>query len=578
MLRVLSSWIILCTLSALLTSCGNFDAEFLVKSVKTTVEVSDDGSAVVSENFAIAVKKSTNYGGVYVDIPQRFKDASGSVHRRDFELFSTRRDGREEHYFVEQNVPGYSIYIGKEHCKRCSTDIPVGVSYINIIYRLGRLVREEGDRQVLVLPAYMGRVHDWSAEKTVVLMVPPGGVPRPSKLDPAAYEMTQNAPGEIEVSIEAGERDRRLPDIEIEYPKGTFRQATIGMQARWWLSDHFLTFIGISGPLIAGLFVALRLRSKCQSPENLADVDTKVVQTTSPALAAYLFWNWKEDAAKAAFLASVCHLAVKRKFRISGLNEDAEASELSSKKPKKGKVTGIRWYSLPATSRLVFEQIEKEKPVDDRRRIMRAWNNLNGELHKKVVEEYGRLNTGTDRSKLVTVFSILALGVGVAYFAGLLLYSVAVCGILLMSLFVVMGILHPERVNWPDNSKDAFGLYVVLPALAVIALYYVTTAELVSEQWPFLLAILVNIAALFAALRMKRPPTPSQRQLRNNLLALNRYFLGKIDGPKMSIESYERCLPFAIAFGAEQCWTERFNLWLASEKMDAYAPDWLKKS
>jgi hypothetical protein len=88
----------------------------------------------------------------------------------------------------------------------------------------------------------------------------------------------------------------------------------------------------------------------------------------------------------------------------------------------------------------------------------------------------------------------------------------------------------------------------------------------------------MDIAALVAALMMKRTPTPTQRQLRNNLLALNRYFLGKIDGPKMSIESYERCLPFAIAFGAEQRWTARFNQWLASEQIDAYAPDWLKKS
>lgn len=203
---------------------------------------------------------------------------------------------------------------------------------------------------------------------------------------------------------------------------------------------------------------------------------------------------------------------------------------------------------------------------------------MNGELHKKVVEEYGRLNSGRDRSKLVTVFSILSFGIAVAYFAGLLLYFVAVCGILLMSLFVVIGILHPERINWPDNFKDAVSLYVVLPALAVIALYYVTMAELVSEQWPYLPVILVDIAALVVALRMKRAPTLSQRQLRDNLLALNRYFLGELDGPAMSIESYELCLPFAIAFGAEQRWTERFNQWLASENMDAYAPDWLKKS
>lgn len=164
MLRLLS-WLILCAMLVLLTSCSDFDKEFTVQSANSTIEVHTDGAAFVLENFDISVKRAENYGGVYVDIPQRFTDASGGVHWRDFELVAARRDGRDEYYSWENNVPGYSIYIGEEHCKDCSANLPTGLAKIQIAYWLGRLVRQEGDREVLFLPAYMGRVHGQGAKK-----------------------------------------------------------------------------------------------------------------------------------------------------------------------------------------------------------------------------------------------------------------------------------------------------------------------------------------------------------------------------------------------------------------------------
>lgn len=92
-----------------LSSCSNFDKEFTVYSANTTIEVYTDGSAFVSEHFDTLVKKAENYGGVYVDIPQRFTDGSGGVHWRDFELAAARLDGIDEYYSKENNVPGYSF-------------------------------------------------------------------------------------------------------------------------------------------------------------------------------------------------------------------------------------------------------------------------------------------------------------------------------------------------------------------------------------------------------------------------------------------------------------------------------------
>ncbi|WP_411195936.1 DUF2207 family protein [Rhizobium sp.] len=568
------SWLMSCAILVFLTSCSDFDKEFTVQSAKSAVNVSLDGTALVSERFDISVKKAENYGGVYVDIPQRFTDASGGAHWRDFNLVTAQRDGGDEHYFKENNVPGYSIYIGEWHCKNCRADLPPGPGNIEIAYRLGRLVREEGDRQVLFLPAYMGRIHGQGARKIVTLTIPPGGVLRRSHLDPPAYEITQNAPNEILVSIAAGKGDRVLPDIEIDYPRGTFLSGTSDKLVRWWLSDHFLAFISILGPLIASLFVALRLSLGRRSPPALTGLDSKTTEGISPALAAYLFRNWKAGAAMAAFTASVCHLAVKRKFRISGFGEDAEASDLSAKQARgKRKVTGARWYSLPDATRLVFERIERERPVDDRRRVLYAWYGLEDELHKTVVAEYQKLR-GKDRWISRAIFSILTLGIAVAYFSGLLIFSAAICGILLTSLGAVSALLRPEERPSLADFRQVLGVCLGLPVLMILSLYYIGTTEVISEQQPYLVAILLYIAGIIVVAATLRVPTPKQREIRDNVLSLDRYLRGEIDGPAMSTECYEHHLPFAVALDVERCWTERFNVWRESERMDAYAPDW----
>ncbi|SCB59772.1 Predicted membrane protein [Rhizobium aethiopicum] len=561
-----------------LTSCSNFDREFTVRSANSTVEIYTDGTAFVSEFFDIAVKQSVNYGGVYVDIPQRFTDASGGVHWRDFELAAARRDGRDEYYSRENNVPGYAIYIGEEHCKDCSANLPTGLTKIQIAYWLGRLVRQEGDREVLFLPAYMGRVHGQAAKKTLTLKLPPGGTIRPSQQDrEAAYDIMRSAPNEILVSIPAGKGDRALPDIEIEYPAGTFVTITSGKRVEWWLSDHFLPFISILGPLIAGLFVLFRWQG-WRSPASLIAVDIKMTKNISPALAAYLFRNWKKDAAKAAFMASVCQLAVKRMLRISSLDEDAEASSLFPKQErKKGKPGRSRWYALPAATRLVFGHIEGQRPAGDRRRVVLARRASRDELHKAVAGEYLKFR-GKDRWSSVAIFSILVMGIVLAWFSGLLLLSTAICGILLLSLIAVMAFLHPERLSGQTDARQAFTFFVTFPGLAIVALVYIGTTEVISEQWPYLMAILLHIAGIIAVLATSRRPTPKQRQMRSNMLILERYFRGEIDGPVMSVECYEHYLPFAVALDVEQRWTERFNLWRESEKMETYAPDWRSSS
>lgn len=547
MLRLLS-WPVLCAVTVLLTSCSDLDkqfaVEFAVQSARSAVEVSLDGTAVVSESFDISVKRAENYGGVYVDIPQRFKDASGGVHWRDFDLIAARRDGRDEYYSIENNLPGHSIYIGEAHCKNCYPNLPLGTSNIEIVYRLDRMVRQEGDRQVLFLPAYLGHIQGRGAEKTIILVIPPGGVPRLSHIDPAAYAITQNAPNQFVVSIGAGNRDRVLPDIEIEYPGGTFQEATSGELMRRWLSDHFLTFASILGPLIVCLFVAVRVRASRRLLTPVINIDGEITESISPALAAYLFRNWSADSVKAAYLASALHHFVKGKREAKG----------------------ARPQSLPVATRLVVERNREEWTVEE----------MEGKFYDAVVEEY-RQARGADRWSSATVVSAAVLYFTVAYFSGLLGLSLGICGILITFLFAVLAFWETkwfaEPIITSEKFKQAVVIFLGYPMMMIFFIFLVVESELISDQLPYLVAISLDIIGIIVVISMRFMPTPKERQIRNNLMALNRYLLGEINGPKMSIECYEYYVPFAIALGVEKRWAERFDLWQENEKMGAHSPD-----
>ncbi|MGO7425955.1 hypothetical protein ACCT09_40880, partial [Rhizobium ruizarguesonis] len=138
---------------------------------------------------------------------------------------------------------------------------------------------------------------------------------------------------------------------------------------------------------------------------------------------------------------------------------------------------------------------------------------------------------------MAAVVSILALGIAVACFSGLLIFSAAICGILLILFLVLMMVRHPEQFPVPTDGferfKRAVSLFVGFPVMVIFAISYIGTTEVISEQRPYLVAILLNIVGMVIVLAMLRMPTPKQRRIHTNILILNRYLRGEIDGPAM---------------------------------------------
>lgn len=571
--------LLLSALLLLLCACSNFSREFDVYSADSTILVSSDGSARVSETFRIFAKQESNYGGVYVDIPQRFIDAGNRAHWRDFSLLSTSRDGSPEYHFREQSLEGYSVYVGERRCRSCRPRFHFGLNTIRIDYRLGRLVQEDTTRQTLVLPAFMGSVHDRGAAKTILVTIPAGGTLRSSQGEHAGYDVTWRSPTELKISIPVGKADRTLPGIEIEYPVGTFLPATNAQLLSWWLSDHLLIFASLIGPAIAAIFIGFRLRRSYRLNRiSWPDIDGKLIERTSPVLAAYLHFRWEKTADKPAFLASLCRLAIAKRLRISSLGEDAEVSDVlpynARRKP------GVKRPSLAFPLHVVLDRIRKHPSDNGNRSAADVFHGAGDELRAAASSEYLQKRGEGIKTYVWTFCVIMAVSAVVAYLSGLVLFSLAMFAIPITVMALITALLHPEKaieIGGSSQAKSIFGIFVGMPFLLISSTCYVSKYPPSGDQLPYLAAICVDVAGSILVLAMIRLPTLSQIRIRANLQTLRRYMLGQASGQEMSVALYERYLPYAIAFDLEHGWSEVFDAWRQAKGIASYAPDWLSR-
>ncbi|NGO63640.1 DUF2207 domain-containing protein [Rhizobium daejeonense] len=579
--RRLFAWLLLIALLPLLTACNDFDEEFSVRSAESTVTVSRDGFARVSETFLVRALVPLNYGGVYVDIPQRFQNARGSAHWRDFVFLAARREGREEHYSIENGVRGRSIYIGERHCKHCSPDLPVGMNAIGIDYRLGRLVREEAGRQILALPAYLGSIHDLRAEKRVKLTVPAGGKLVSSGSAERGYKIESGGGNEFLVSFDAGDADRVSPDIEIEYPLGTFRTAGDLDPIRWWLSDYSNAVLAALGSMIAASFIWLRLKQlKRNEASNLASIDHELLQRTSPALAAYLFRKGLADWRATGFFGSICRLAIMGEFRLSSADASGEAERRNVTDRVGGLSSPFSREAWPLSLRVARGQLTWLPLSDARLSIVEALKGGKSEYKAAALKEYTEFQTQGRSAEWVLLFTLLSICALTAYLSGLQYFMGAMLVVATIAMVYIQMARRPElagRLATDDMGalKAAILKLIGLPAVFFLLLIYVVRHPPYPEQMSATIAIGLLVALLVIALSLPKPLTGQIRDMRDNVFLLRRYMLGEIPGPAMSVETYERYLPFAIALDAETTWTSKFDKWRSDAGITTYEPDWL---
>lgn len=114
-------------------SCSTVQAEEVIQSFHSDIQVSEDGSMQVTETIVVRAEGNKIKRGIYRDFPTRYKDRLGNNYVVDFDILSVRRSGRNENFHTKNLSNGIRIYIGNK-----GRNISRGVHSYEISYRTNR--------------------------------------------------------------------------------------------------------------------------------------------------------------------------------------------------------------------------------------------------------------------------------------------------------------------------------------------------------------------------------------------------------------------------------------------------------
>lgn len=558
----------------LLAGC-NDTSGFSITDFRATVDVAADGSAVVSEELTLLVKDGTNYGGVFFDVPLAFVDQAGWRRKRGFELLEAVHKGGDGYYTNRRTWDGRTIYVGHEHCRRCSADLRVGKNFFYLKYRLSRLVEERDGKKILKLPSYLSSLDGIKGLKSTIIRFPAEGRILQTGLQPSQYKVIKYSPDGFAISMKPDATGSQMTDLEVEFPANTFEfSPPIQDLVQWWLEDHLVKALSgavLATALVYSGFVFRKLRG--EKSIAFSDFDPDIVDRVSPGLAALIVHENRPGAMSPGFRGSMYWLAIRGFARIS------DASQVTTVFPTGLKASRKARRLIPQSTKAVLSRLNKYPKKLAPFELDSAFFNLLPIFTSDVQKEnsqHGRLDPSARKQALYTFCILFVLSILSAYWGGYLF------GFLASSLLLMLAVATAANANNPQpseieirNFKDAIGVFVGLPVFVTICVVYLAHNIPWEGQ---AIAWILSYASLFVVgvgLWMLGRPSAMQKDLRRKISQMQRSLHQEPHtlAPAMSIDVYERFLPMAVALGEEKPWTDYFNDWLAASGT-TYTPAW----
>ena len=506
----------LAAVAVLLLVGGAAGADETILSFDSDIVIREDGSLLVTETIVVRAEGNRIWRGIYRDFPTDYRDRYGNDVVVEYQPLSVLRNEAPEDFFSERMPNGLRTYFG-------SSDrmLPTGIHTYEFRYRVNRVLGYFSEHDELY---WNVTGLDWafavqSASATVTLDLP--GNPRILSAEAyTGYTGGQGRDYESEVSgAQATYRTTRVLEphegitIVATWPKGLFSEPTPIDRAGWVLKDNFGLLI-IVGALAVLLAYLLPVWKKFGKDPDEGVIVTRYEPPEALSPASLRYINQMYYDNKTT-TAAILNLAVKGCLRIE---EHDGTYTLVHQRPDSD-------VELTASERSLYDKLFEggtrlELDKKNHRRVGGARKAHRRALNREFRGKYFRLN------------AILSL--------------------------------------------PAF-------AVTVIASFW----ALRSGTGPTPLVI-AGIATLFAVTgffsSIMRRPTIHGRKTLDAVLGFREYLeiaekdeLNLRNPPERTPELFERFLPYALALGVEQRWSERFSTILGRSAAGAagtYQPAW----
>jgi len=561
-------------------------AEERILEYGSIVSIQPDASLEVTETIRVRAEGQSIRRGIYRDFPTTYRDREGNTVIVPFTVQGVLLDGRPEPFSVKPASNGKRVYIG--HPDRF---VQPGVHTYTLAYRTSRqlgffeehdelywnvtgngwrfpidsawcvvtLPDGNGTARITMTEAYTGRMGETGRDFKI--LADPGGSAR--------YVTTRSlAPGEG-FSIVAG------------WPKGLVREPSSSDRLAWKVRDNagrLALFAGLAVLLLYYLLVWARY-GKDPRPGTIIPRFAPP-EGFSPGGVRYVYRMGYDDR---CFTSTLLSAAVKG---VVTIEQDGDRYFLR-RGPKPD------FDSLDAEERVAVYPLvglHETLAVDkaNHTAISGAVTALKDTLKNRYYKKTYVRNTGFFVFGVLLTVLALALGVLLDPNRGNLPLNVGYAFIfpllVLFGLAFVAGIARQAKavMNGPKRIRSLVGLLVMLaflfPVGSGLAVMGSRLAGIVSWAMLAVVVLLVLSNVLFAWLLKAR--TPLGRKAMDEIEGFRLYLsiaeadrLNRLNPPDRTPELFERFLPYALALGVEQEWSEQFSDVFARMAAEGTAPE-----
>lgn len=547
-----------------------------ITSFSSAVTLNTDGSVDVIETIEVNAEGYEIRRGIYRDIPLVLVNPDNSRLRSDLSVQSVTRDGRAEPYSLDNIGAGFKrIRIGD-----ADVLLDYGKHTYTIRYSMSRMGRSFADHDELFWNA-TGNYWNFPIEAAVAsITLPKGavidrligytGVPGSTEQAVTITRTSDNtAIFRVNRPLAAGEG----VSVAASFQKGILVEPQGLDRLLYWLSDHRdIVVPGIAVALVL-LYNLLAWSAVGRDPKKGTIIPLfHPPQGFSPGLAEYVDGMGWEKGGWTAFTASIFDLGVKGLVKIDNPGKTLSVTVTGKAPPD----------DLGAAERLLFDYFRSQGKVTVNTTTGPKLNETRGQFVKAIETEnrlvYFRNNTGY--VVVGVAFSVLIL-LGMVVFDLINPVTLVFAGVGALFLGILSGIL---RGLWrsPIIAKIIFAVWAVIFGGNLIGAASAFLSDFHPDVALIGAASIIFINVVFAVLM--RAPTVQGRKIMDQLDGFKMYMntaeknrLNMNNEPPMTVERFERILPYAIALGVEKPWSEHFEAELARNAVadaqgSSYAP------
>lgn len=541
-----------------LTACllASVFAEEEIRDFSSRIEVLPDSDVIVTETIRVMPEGNQIKRGIYRDFPTIYAGTAGLRASVSFQILEILRDGKPEPWHSEKKGNGIRIYLGSEN-----VFLPHQETSYTIKYRTGhQLGFFKGFDELYWNVTGNG----WTfpiLRASAYVDLPPGAEPRSIE----AYTGRKGAKGSA-YRVE-GSQDCKvslvttaplLPGegftIAVSWPKGFVKQPS---SKSGWLalaSSNRGILIGGIGLLVVFGYFLISWALVGRDPESGIIIPLfEPPEGFTPQDVRYLDGLGTCD--NTSFSAAIMHLAVQRALTITESSKHVYTIE-------RDKGAGMD----SAEDRLLESLFSGGKTL----KLTNSNHDLLGAARKALAKDLaGKNDPYFHRNTRVWVIGLLAtlvpLGILISDardFGGaifmiiwLSIWSLG-CGVLSMAIFSA----------WRSKTKwTVFPLLLFCLPFFIGWIFGVLAFIQAASLWVCCLC-LAGIVLCAAFQHLLKRPTPKGQHLRDHIRGFKKYLsvaeaerLGLENPPERTPELFEKFLPYALALGVEQAWSENFS-------------------